>query len=131
VTQNRFFWPAAAAVSGVLAVGLFLWPLAYSEVELPTSLMNASMLVLLLVAAALMVWTPTPFWLAFLCTAAAAPIAVMLRVTVEVAADPTTHNLWPLEVVLAGFTGGFFAFLGVSIGWLIRRARRPRPAPAG
>jgi len=128
MTQNRFAWPAVVAVVGVLAVGLFLWPPAYNDVQLPTSLLNVSMLVLLSLAAALMIWTPTPFWLAFLVTAAAAPIAVMLRVSVEVVSDPTSHNLWPLEVVLAAFTGGFFAALGTGMGWLIARARGARPA---
>jgi hypothetical protein len=40
--------------------------------------------------------------------------------------DPTSHNLWPFELVIAGFLGFAFSLSGAFAGWLITRvARRP------
>jgi hypothetical protein len=36
---------------------------------------------------------------------------VILRIAVDTAADPTSHNLWPLEVLIAGFAS--LAIVGV------------------
>jgi len=48
-------------------------------------------------------------------------LAVMARVALEVAADPTSHNLWPFEVVIAGFFGLLSGAIGVV---LARSAQR-------
>lgn len=42
-------------------------------------------------------------------------LAIMVRVALEVAADPTSHNLWPFEVVIAGFFGLISGVIGVAI----------------
>ena len=52
---------------------------------------------------------------------AAAPLAmiafVVLRIAVDTARDPTSHNLWPLEIILFGAGGVAF----VALLWLLRR----------
>ncbi len=53
--------------------------------------------------------------------ALALPAAALIRVIVDTARDPTSHNLWPLELVLAAFYGAFCAILGAAIGQLLRR----------
>jgi hypothetical protein len=55
----------------------------------------------------------------------AVPAVVMARVVVDGLRDSTSHNLWPLEVVIATFVGGAAALIGVLLGsavlWLWRR----------
>jgi hypothetical protein len=45
----------------------------------------------------------------------------MARVAVETSRDPTTHNLWPFEVVIAGGIGLIAGALGVGITRLAQR----------
>jgi hypothetical protein len=52
---------------------------------------------------------------------APAPIAVVGRVLIDTADDPTTHGLWPFEVALAVGISLPAILLGISIGWLVRR----------
>jgi hypothetical protein len=46
---------------------------------------------------------------------------VAARIAVDTARDPTSHNLWPFEIVIAGFVGAVAAGLGITIGALVRR----------
>ena len=51
----------------------------------------------------------------------AAALVVMLRIAVDLGKDPTSHNLWPFEVVLAAFVGAVASGVGLGIGFLLRR----------
>ena len=51
-------------------------------------------------------------------------VAVMTRVFVETMADPTTHNLWPFEVIIGGGVGLLGGAIGARLGSLVD-ARRP------
>jgi NhaP-type Na+/H+ or K+/H+ antiporter len=48
-------------------------------------------------------------------------LAVLVRVAVETARDPTSHNLWPFEALIAGSIGFVGALIGVGVVWLLRR----------
>ncbi|MFN8194674.1 MAG: hypothetical protein U0R80_10375 [Nocardioidaceae bacterium] len=80
-----------------------------------------------MVAAALLVGTVVaglvdrvrPWFLA-LAMAACLPVASAGRVVVDVAADPTSHSLWPMELVLAAVAGVPSVALGVGVVWLVR-----------
>lgn len=52
---------------------------------------------------------------------AVVPFVVVVRGVVDVAADPTSHNLWPLEVVFAGVSAVPAVGLGTLLAWLLRR----------
>jgi hypothetical protein len=52
---------------------------------------------------------------------ACAPIAVMGRVLIDTAADPTSHNLWPFEVVLSSMMSVPAVAVGVVLAWVVRR----------
>lgn len=47
-------------------------------------------------------------------------VFVVLRIVIDTARDPTSHNLWPFEILMAG-TG---ALLGIGLLWLLRRLMR-------
>jgi hypothetical protein len=48
----------------------------------------------------------------------------MVRVVRETSVDPTSHNLWPFEIVIASGLGFPAAFAGAVLGWLLVRAVR-------
>jgi flagellar biosynthesis protein FliR len=115
---------ALAVVTGVLACGLPLWPIPYSHVSMPG---NPSMTTWLLAGACAgllagfllraEVLTPT------LAVAAGFVLAVLARVAVETSRDPTSHNLWPFEVVIAGGIGLMAGLAGVLTARLVQRLR--------
>jgi hypothetical protein len=117
-------WWSLAAVTGValLACGMTLWPLPYSEVSLmgrPSFLSwmllgsGAGFLAGLLVR--------RRFLLPMLTVPAGFMLAVLGRVAVETAKDPTSHNLWPFEVAIAAGVGALAGVAGVGLARLGHR----------
>jgi hypothetical protein len=121
MTENRFFWPSVGFAVGVLLIGVVYWALPYNDESSLTVLAAMSLLVVTPLGVVLRVLARAPFWLSFLAAAATVPAVVMARIVVEVALDPTSHNLWPFEVVIAVVLGGFLALIGTGIGELLRR----------
>jgi hypothetical protein len=119
-------WRALAVVAaGVLSCGVPLWPIPYARVSMPS---NPSASVWLLGAAASGALGAAALHLrvraaAFL-VAAGFVLAVMGRVMVETSRDPTSHNLWPFEVVIAGGVGLAGALLGAVLARVVERMRR-------
>ena len=70
--------------------------------------------------------------LPILAVAAGFVLAVLVRVTWETTADPTSHNLWPFEVAIAGFFGLLSGVIGVGLarGAQGSSLRDSRPYPA-
>jgi Protein of unknown function (DUF2510) len=66
-------------------------------------------------------------WAAMAMMFACVPIAVMGRVVIDTAGDPTSHNLWPFEVVLSMIISIPAICAGALLAWAIRwRTRSPR-----
>lgn len=55
------------------------------------------------------------------------PLAVIGRVLIDTASQPTAHNLWPLEVVLAGTMSIPFVLVGTALAWGVRRLSPSTP----
>ena len=102
--------------------GALLWPIPYKEVSLPGN-PSPSLLFLLGGVVAFVgaffirpgfpvAWFPVPMGYA---------LAVVARVAVETSSDPTSHNLWPFEVVIMGGLGAIASLAGVTLARLIRR----------
>src|SRR5690606_27866981 len=89
---------------------------AYGSVNLPGALLAPTLLAVPLAAALLRGSGRCSIVAACSAAGVAVPVAVMLRVIVEVAADPTSHNLWPFEIVLAALLGFPLALLGAMLG---------------
>ena len=51
-------------------------------------------------------------------------LAVLGRVAVETTRDPTSHNLWPIEIMIAGGIGLAAAAVGVGMARVLQRARQ-------
>lgn len=53
------------------------------------------------------------------------PVAIMgfvvLRIVIDLARDPTSHNLWPLEILLAGLVSTALMGILMFLRWLVGR----------
>lgn len=47
-------------------------------------------------------------------------VFVILRIAADVTRDPTSHNLWPFEIIMFGA----LSILAVAVLWLLRRFPR-------
>ena len=106
-----------------LAVGIPYWLIPYSKVSLPGSLIYA-MAIACGVAAAVRVVAATSFLQAFVAVGLAIPAAVMARVQFDTFRDPTSHNLWPFEIVFAAGIGFPASLIGAWLGGLLAAAWR-------
>lgn len=109
-------------VVATLVCGIPYWPVAYREVSLPGNPPTSTFLIGGALAGLLAARLLRPARLApILAVTGGFVIAVLGRVTVETARDPTSHNLWPFEVVIIGGIGLIAASLGVGIGAIFWR----------
>jgi len=58
------------------------------------------------------------------------PVIACVSVAKDTAADPTSHNLWPFELVLAAISGAVVVvpalLLGLALRWALARWQRAR-----
>ncbi|HEY1267447.1 MAG TPA: hypothetical protein VGH16_09340 [Candidatus Binatia bacterium] len=114
----------AAFVVPFFAVGIPYWPIPYSKVSLPDSLYGIGLIVVFLAAVACRYLAAVRFRSATLSAGASVPGAVMARVIYETAIDPTSHNLWPFELVIAAGVGFSLSLMGSLVGgFLMPRIR--------
>lgn len=122
--MNRWVWPGVACLASTLALGSRYWTVSYHDLTVPTSLPVWALLLAVVLTVVLRVVTDAPWWLVFLAGALPVPIVVCARIAVDVALDPTSHNLFPFEVVIAAFVGAFLGGVGLGLGEVLRLARR-------
>lgn len=116
---------AAAFLVSFLAVGLPYWAVPYSRANLPNTLMTPGLIVVGVTALLLRSLRIASLKRSALVIGSSVPGAVMARVVVEALRDPTSHNLWPFELVIALFLGLPLAFVGGMVGAGIARLRTP------
>ena len=109
-------WLAAAFVVGFFSVGFPYWQVTYAKVSLPDTLYGAGLLVVAVLAAAARAFGKARLVTVILVVGAAVPAAVLTRVIVETAKDPTSHNLWPLELMIAAMVGIACSSAGALVG---------------
>lgn len=118
-------WPRLVFLVAFLSVGLPYWPIPYDQVNLPNALYGFGLIVVFLGAMLLRWRVGTPVRRSVLAAGSAVPAAVFARIVVEGIMDPTSHNLWPFEVVIAAGLGyGIAAAGGVAGAVLARLASR-------
>lgn len=109
-------WLAAAFVVGFFSVGFPYWQVTYAKVSLPDTLYGAGLLVVAVLAAAVRAFGKARLVAAILVAGASVPAAVLTRVGVETAKDSTSHNLWPLELIIAAVNGIACSSAGALVG---------------
>jgi hypothetical protein len=119
-------WPWAAVVASICALMIAVpyWATDYADVEDGALGTFALPVILILGFAALLViglhlGSKLETAIA-LCIPA--PAAVIGRVLIDTADDPTTHGLWPVEVAVAVGLSVPPVLAGILLGWAVRRA---------
>ena len=114
---------ALSFAASFFAIGLPYWQIPYATVALPNSIMGFGLIVVALLAALSRIVSAARLWPITLIVGASVPCAVLARVAHDTAADPTSHNLWPLEAILSAGPGLLAALLGaVAVGILKARS---------
>jgi hypothetical protein len=108
-----------------LAVGIPYWRLPYAQLSLPGSLVGPGLFVLF-AAAGVARWWGVGALPAIALIGAAAPAAVLARIVFDTALDPTSHNLWPFELLIAAGLGHAAASAGALLGRWMPNASEPR-----
>ena len=119
------YWLITVFAVGFFAVGVPYWQIPYAKVSLPSTLYGPGLLVIGVLAAAACAVGKARILTAILTVGAAVPAAILARVEVETARDPTSHNLWPLEVIIAVVVGVLCSSAGaVAVSLFARLSRR-------
>jgi hypothetical protein len=118
-------WPLALALgTAVVVCGVPYWLLPLKTLNLPDALPAYAPLVVGVAALLLAMGLGLRGRSAFGWASAILPLVAFVRVLLDVANDPTSHNLWPFELVIAGGVGLLPAAAGAALGVLINRMRR-------
>jgi len=122
--ERRILWLASGFAAGLFLTGIPFWRLPYNGNATSDPALIVGLAGLGLVTAAMaasgVARTPQLFWTML----AAFPAAVMIRVVVETAQDPTDHNLWPFELVFAAVFSLIAVVPGLLVGALLRKLGR-------
>jgi hypothetical protein len=127
MTRSSPAWLLIGFLIAFVAVGFAHWQLPYNQVSLPDSLYGPGLVAVGVIALMLRAFGTGRFLTAWLLIATTVPAAVMARVLVETSRDPTSHNLWPLEILIALAVGLVCSLIGTAIGSLLlmRSSKRP------
>jgi hypothetical protein len=107
-----------------LAVGVPYWLIPYSKLNLPSALMEPGLCVVIGAALILQLRGAASFWKIVTMVGIAVPAAVFARVVWDGLSDPTSHNLWPIEIIIALSLGFSCAVVGAVAGKLFSLASR-------
>lgn len=117
-----FLWVVLALAVVVLAAGIPYWRLPYNEINrghfamLPGALLLGFLtLVLIVVEVARVKFTALTMLLAV-------PTINVVKIAIDTAADPTSHNLFPFELIIAALSGAAVVLPVVGIGLAVRWA---------
>jgi uncharacterized membrane protein YfcA len=111
---------------GILAAEAAVCFLVWRSYEKPQIDQNTAMAwcaIALAAAFSLRVFSSTKLWIGFLGVIAAAIAANMLNITVDVSRDPTSHNLFPFELVMTAVIAASGGIVGLGFGSLFHNKR--------
>lgn len=115
---HAVYWLVAAFVISFFAMGFPYWQIPYAKVSLPTTLYGTGLVVVGVLAAAARAIGKARILTVILAVGAAVPAPILARVAVDTAKDPTSHNLWPFEFIIAAVIGVLCSSAGALVGSL-------------
>lgn len=121
---NALYWLTAAFVVGFFVIGLPYWQVPYSKVSLPSTLYGPGLFVVGVLAAVARTFGKARFRAVVIVVGATVPAPILARIIVDTTKDPTAHNLWPFEVIIAGTIGALCSSAGGLAGSLLARLIR-------
>jgi vacuolar-type H+-ATPase subunit I/STV1 len=122
VTTEIWLWAGIATAICTALFGGVYWTTDYNDLDIG-SISLALYLVAMVPVAVLRATRTAPFVLAAATLPAGLVLAVIMRIAVDVGQDPTSHNLWPIEIFIAGIVGVFWGAIGAAIGEVVLRLR--------
>lgn len=127
MTRSSPAWLLIAFLIAFVGVGFRYWQIPYPQASMPESLYGPGLVAVGVVAMMARAFGLARFLKVWLLIAATVPLAVLARVILETSGDPTSHNLWPLELGIAAALGLGCALLGALLGslFLLRSSKRP------
>jgi hypothetical protein len=112
-------WLLMATLVGFIAAGIPFWTAPYNKQNLQHLAIG---LIVVGVCALLVSATASArFWKTVCFLGLTVPAANCSRIAADVMRDPTSHNLWPLELIIAVVVGFGTALIGAAAGIVIRR----------
>jgi hypothetical protein len=123
------YWLAGAFAVSFLAVGIPYWQVPYAKVSLPSTLYGPGLIVVGVLAAATCAIGGARLRTVILTLGAAVPAPILVRISIDTAKDPTSHNLWPFEVVIAALLGALCSSAGALAGAVLTYLSRPQDTP--
>ena len=124
IQLKTVYWLIAAFVVSFFAVGLPYWQIPYAKVSLPNTLYGTGLLVVGVLAAAARAFGKARLLAVILTVGTAVPAPILARIAVDTAIDPTSHNLWPFEFIIAAVLGALCSSAGALVGSLPARLSR-------
>ena len=110
------YWLFVAFVISFFAVGFPYWQIPYAKVSLPSTLYDTGLLMVGVLTAAARAFGKARLLAVILAVGAAVPAPILARIAVDTAKDPTSHNLWPFEFIIAAVIGILCSSAGALIG---------------
>ena len=124
--ERRTLWLASGFAAGLFLTGIPYWRLPYNANYFADPFVLAGFAALGLVTATVTASDAARLSHIFWTMLAAFPVAVMIRVVIDTAKDPTDHNLWPFELIFAAVASLAPVVPGLLIGVLARRLTSSR-----
>jgi hypothetical protein len=121
--ERGTYWLAAGFVAGLLLMGIPFWQLPYNHQGFVYPGLIIGLVGLGVITAGLAASGQASLKHVFWTMMCAFPAAIAIRVAVEVAEDPTDHNLWPFEIVYGLVMSAMAVVPGLLVGALARRIR--------
>jgi len=116
VSRISSHWWAPAFFVAFFATGIPYWQIPYAKLSLPDSLIGMGLLVVGVAAALTRAFVKSRLLPVIFVVGAAVPCAVFARVVFDGIRDPTSHNLWPFELVIAAVVGLIASSAGGLVG---------------
>ncbi len=121
MAERGTLWLALGFAVGLLLMGIPFWQLPYNHQGFVYPGLLVGLAGLAVITAGLAASGQASLKKVFWTMISAFPAAIAIRVAVEVAEDPTDHNLWPFERIY-GFVMSLMAVVpGLLIGALVRK----------
>lgn len=124
MSDRRTLWLAAGCVAGLLLTGIPYWRLPHNADYFGDAALQLGFAGLAMVTAMLSASGVARLRRIFWSMLATFPTAVAMRVVVETARDPTDHNLWPFELIIAAIVSLAAVVPSLLVGALIGRLSR-------
>lgn len=128
MTRSHPAWLWIGFAIALIGVGFKYWQQPYAQASLPDSMLGPGLIAVGVVAMLLRAFGTGRFVRVWLLIAATVPLAVAIRVILDVSRDTASHNQWLSELAVAAGLGLAASLIGAAIGslFLLRSSQRPR-----